>query len=108
MTRYIATTQQGHVVENHMEELTVGIQGIASEFFGNDPINSEVRWKVIPKGFGFTAGQLSSSTVLLCIVPDELEYSTRVEFMKRINAFWVKETGIDSNKLAIFTTSIPL
>ena len=105
MTRFIVTNQQDHQPTEHKETLASGLRDIAEQMFQHDPADSAVAWNVVPKGFGFTAGELSSSTVVLCGMPDGMEYSKRVEFMQRINELWVRTTGIDANKLAIFTTS---
>ena len=105
MTRFIVTNQQDHQPTEHKEALASGLKEIAKQMFEHAPADSGVAWNVVPKGFGFTAGELSSSTVVLCAMPDNTEYSKRVEFMERINELWVQTTGIDANKLAIFTTS---
>lgn len=105
MTRFIVTNQQDHQPTQHKEALAEGLKSIADETFEQAPAGSVVNWNVIPKGFGFTAGELSSSTIVLCGMPDSTENSKRVAFMERINDLWVQTTGIDSNKLAIFTTS---
>lgn len=105
MKRFIVTNQQEHQPTKHKETLASGLKDIAERMFGDDPADLGVAWNVVPKGFGFTAGALSSSTVVLCGMPDNTEHGRRVEFMKRINDLWVRTTGIDPNKLAIFTTS---
>ena len=105
MTRFVITNQQEHQPTEHKETLASGLKAITKQMFGRDVSDSGVSWNVVPKGFGFTAGEPSSSTVVLCGMPDNTEYDQRVEFMERINDLWVRTTGIDANKLAIFTTS---
>ena len=100
MTTYIATIQEGHIAEGLKAELTFELESIANDSLGGE---AEVKWKVIPKGFGWTAGRPSNSSVLLCVVPDGLPFKTRANFMSRINDMWVKTTGADPNELLIYT-----
>ena len=100
MTTYIATIQEGHAAESLQRELTSELANIATESFGDE---SEVKWKVIPKGFGWTAGRPSNSSIILCVVPEDLEFKTRANFMSRINEMWVDKTSSDPNELLIFT-----
>ncbi len=105
MTRFIVTNQQEHQPTKYKEALASGLKDISKRMFGDELASPGVTWNVVPKGFGFTAGELSSSNIVLCAMPDSTEYGKRVEFMERINELWVRTTGIDANKLAIFTTS---
>lgn len=103
MAKYIATIQEGHEAEGLQEELTAGLKDIAASTLGDERESTEVKWKVIPKGFGWTAGRPSNSSVLLCVVPEKLQFKTRATFMTRVNDLWVEKTGADSNELLIFT-----
>ncbi len=108
MTKYIATIQEGNEAENLKQELTLGLKEIAAESFGNDTVTTDVKWKVIPKGFAWTAGKPSNSSAFLCVVPDDLQFETRANFMTRVNDLWVGQTGADPNELLIFTVSSTL
>ena len=103
MAKYIATIQEGHAAENMKQELEKSLKEIAYDSLGKFVTNSEVIWKVIPKGYGFTAGRLSNSSILLCVIPDEVEFKVRANFMQRLNELWVRQTGANSHELLIYT-----
>ncbi|OUR89091.1 hypothetical protein A9Q81_22495 [Gammaproteobacteria bacterium 42_54_T18] len=103
MSKFIATIQQGHNADDLREHLAKGLQNIAIESFGKEAANSEVKWKVIPKSFAWTAGKPSRTSALICVVPEDLEFETRAKFMAQINDYWVGQTGANPNELLIFT-----
>ena len=103
MTQLIASIQEGQEADGLRDELAIGLRGIAAESFGGRPEDTDVKWKVIPKGFAWTAGKPSRTSVLICVVPEDLAYKTRARFMRRVNDFWVDETGTSANELLIFT-----
>ena len=105
MPRFIATIQEGHVAQGRQESLARGLQAIASQSFGDDPDAPAVSWKVIPKGFGWTAGKASNTSVVFCSVPEGLPQPERVRLMTTINDFWVDSTGSKANELLVFTVS---
>ncbi|MEM9292412.1 MAG: hypothetical protein AAGD01_12080 [Acidobacteriota bacterium] len=103
MTQCIATIQEGHQAEDLQNELTAKLKKIAADAFHNPAGELEVRWKVIPRGYGWTAGKPSNSSVLLCVVPDALPFDRRSEFMHRVNEMWIDATGADASELLIVT-----
>ncbi|MEM8862365.1 MAG: hypothetical protein AAGD96_28950 [Chloroflexota bacterium] len=103
MIKFVATIQTGHEAEHIMPLLTQGLQNIAVESFKEHAEESAVRWKVIPKGFAWTAGRPSNSSVLMCTVPKRISFETRADFMLQVNDYWVDQTGADSHELLIFT-----
>ncbi len=103
MIKYVATIQAGHEAEHIMPSLTKGLQKIVAESFVENAEETAVRWKVIPKGFAWTAGKPSNSSVLMCTVPKDIDFDIRADFMLQVNDFWVDQTGADPNELLIFT-----
>ncbi len=103
MATFIATIQKGHRAESMQQELAEELKEVAQESLGDDTAGSDVKWKVIPQGFGWTAGRPSNSSVLLCVVPDDLQFETRAAFMTRVNDLWVNRTGAAPEELLIFT-----
>lgn len=105
MTRFVTTIQEGHVAGELRETLTQGLQAAAARTLGDHPSDAEVKWKVMRRGFAWTAGHPSNSSVVFCLVPDELDYEIRVRLMEEVNDLWVRTTGADANELLVFTTS---
>lgn len=107
MTKFVATIQEGHGAVEIMPVLTQGLKQIAAQSFNNTIDESKVRWKIIPKGFAWTAGKPSNSSVLMCTIPQDISFETRAGFMRQINNFWVQQTGADPDQLLIFTLDKP-
>ncbi len=103
MTKCIATIQEGHKGEGLQEELAAELKRIAALSFEDQVDDLEVKWKVIPRGYGWTAGKPSNSSVLLCVVPEALPFKTRAKFMHRVNDVWIDTTGADASELLIVT-----
>lgn len=103
MIKCIATIQEGHRAELLQEELAAELKEIAAGFFQGRALDPEVRWKVIPKGYAWTAGKPSNSSVLLCVVPEDLPFEARAELMRRVNDMWIAKTGADARELLIVT-----
>ncbi len=108
MAKYIATIQEGHPAQSIRDELASGLKAVAEGALGDDPATTDVVWKIIPKGFGWTAGRPSNSSVLLCVVSEDLQFKARANFMSKVNDLWVSKTGADPNELLIYTQGTTL
>ena len=103
MSAYRVLVQEGQEAAKRQEELIHGIRKIAAEVFGDDPDMTPVHWHVVSKGFAWTGGKPSGTTVIRCDVPDDILYQDRVRLLSSITELWVDQTGIDSNEVTVTT-----
>lgn len=103
MSSYHVLVQEGHKSVERKQELIDGIKKIAADAFGDDPSSTQVNWHVVSKGFAWTGGKPSTTSVIRCDVPEDIAYDTRVSVLKAITNLWVEQTGIDSNEVTITT-----
>jgi hypothetical protein len=61
--------QEGQPPASHCDELADGLRRIGAETFGDAPGGGEIAWIAIPTGFGFTAGEPSTSSLVVRSVP---------------------------------------
>ena len=103
MSQYSVLIQQGQEADKHQQELIAGVKKIAADIFDDDADGTPVHWHVVAKGFAWTGGKPSSTSVIRCDVPDDITYENRVRLLKAITDLWVKQIGIDSNEVTVTT-----
>ena len=62
MSEYVCLIQEGQSADQKRGALAEGLQRIGQETFGDDPGASKVSWRVVKKGFAWTAGEPSTSS----------------------------------------------
>jgi len=91
---------EGQGAEGRRGELARGLQKIGRDLFG-DPEDAEVAWIAIRKGYGFTAGKPSSSSLVARTVPFGLSQARREEFMTRVCKLWKDATGCSDAEIVV-------
>ncbi len=69
MPQYACIIQEGQVVERRQEALAEGLRRIGRDAFGDDPAACETAWIVVKRDFGWTAGEPSTSSLVVRSVP---------------------------------------
>lgn len=103
MSAFYVLVQEGHEAEMRRQELIDGLKEMSADSFGDDPSATQVKWHVVPKGFAWTGGKPSHSSIIRCVIPDGLTYETRAGFMMKICELWVQQTGCDGMDVMITT-----
>ena len=99
MAHYSCIIQEGQSPDQLREKLEEGLRQIGREFFGDDPQDVEIRWNRFAKGWAWTAGELSTSSVVIRSVPVGYDNEEREKFLRSVCDLWVETTGCSINEI---------
>jgi len=108
MPHYACMVQEGQPAEGARDRLAEGLKRLAAETFGDAPADVEIRWITIRKGFGFTAGRPSASSLIVRSVPAGFEDDRRAAFMGAVCELWQEVTGCAVDDVVVTTLDGPL
>jgi hypothetical protein len=100
--------QEGQIAEPLRDRLADGLRHLSAEAFGDVPAEVEIRWVTIRKGFGFTAGKPSTSSLIARSVPTGFGDEERSAFMSRVCDLWQEVTGCHPDEVVVTTLDGPL
>ena len=100
--------QEGQAADRKREALAEGLRRIGRECFGDDPAETEIAWNVVRKGFGWTAGEPSTSSICVRSVPEGLPLDEREAFMRRVCDLWAEVTGCSIDEIVVTAWDGPL
>ena len=101
MITYNCTIQEGVIPEEQRTILNERLVQIGSAMLGVVADDISVNFEVIPHGFGFRGGELSTSSSVRSVIPDGLSQDRRVEFMQAVQDMWVEITGQTTAELVV-------
>ena len=108
MPHYACIVQAGQTAEREQARLAEGLKRLAQEAFGDAPERVEIRWISIPDGFGFTAGQPSTSSLVVRSVPVGFADAQRERFMTNVTRLWQDVTGCTADEIVVTALDGPL
>ncbi len=110
MDQYACIIQAGQTADQRIEPLEAGLRRLAREFSGDDPADVGIRWTRQPKGWAWTAGQPSTSSIVVRSVPVGYDDGERERFLRAVCDLWVEATGcsIDEIVATAFDGPLPL
>ena len=108
MPHYACMIQEGQAPHRQQAALERGLRRIGREAFGDDPAATEFAWVVIEPGFAWTAGEPSTSSIVVRSVPAGLPDDEREAFLRRVCDLWVEETGCSINEIVVTAWDGPL
>jgi hypothetical protein len=88
--------QEGQVSEDHVKSIEDGLGAITSRFF---ELPVSVAWTTVAKGDGWTAGEPSTTSLVVMYVPEGLDQRTRTSLLKSICDLWSGTTGCSVNEI---------
>ena len=101
MIVYNCTIQEGVISDAMRRVLDERLVQIASQVLGEAPDDISVDYEVIPHGFGFRGGELSTSSSVRSRIPDGFSQEKRVEFMQAVQDMWMEVTGQTTAELVV-------
>ena len=101
MIRFECTIQEGSVSDDLRPTLTAAIARACNDVLGADQGPLEVVWMVIPIGFGFRAGQPSSTSLVRGQIPDGCASETRGRLLTSIGDAWCQITDATPEELMV-------
>lgn len=108
MPDYSCIVQEGQTPDRERKALAEGLAKIGQEFFGDAPGATEIRWVVVKKGFAWTAGEPSTSSIVVRSVPPGLPDAEREAFLRAVSELWVEETGCSIDEIVVTAVDGPL
>jgi hypothetical protein len=108
MSHYACIVQAGQTAEREQARLSECLKQLAREAFGDAPEAVEIRWISVPEGFGFTAGQPSTSSLVIRSVPVGFEDARRERFMAKVTRLWQDVTGCSADEIVVTALDGPL
>ena len=108
MPHYACMVQEDQTADRLRDRLAAGLRRLAAETFGDVPDAVEIQWITIPKGFGFTAGRPSTSSLIARSVPPGFGDAERARFMTRVTELWQDVTECDRDEVVVTTLDGPL
>ena len=100
--------QEGQRADRERPALEEGLRRIGQEAFGDDPGATEIRWVVLRKGYAWTAGEPSTSSLIIRSVPVGLPLDDREAFMRRVCDLWESVTGCSIDEVVVTAWDGPL
>jgi hypothetical protein len=106
--RYACIIQEGQAADRTREALEEGLRRIGRESFGDDPSATKISWRPVKKGFGWTAGEPSTSSLVIRSVPVGLPLDEREAFMRKVCDLWETVTGCSTDEIVVTAWDGPL
>ena len=108
MPQYACIIQDGQPPHRKQDALAEGLQRIGRESFGDEPDSFEIKWIVVPRGFAWTAGEPSTSSIVVRSVPVGLPPDEREAFMRRVCDLWQTVAGCSIDEIVVTAWDGPL
>ena len=108
MPEYACVIQEGQTADRRRSELAEGLKKIGHEAFGDDPTQTSISWVVVKKGFAWTAGEPSTSSIVVRSVPVGLSLDLREAFMRGVCELWQNVTGCSIHEIVVTAWDGPL
>jgi phenylpyruvate tautomerase PptA (4-oxalocrotonate tautomerase family) len=108
MPHYACMVQAGQSAEQCRDRLAEGLRELARDAFGDVPEQVEIQWISIPEGFGFTAGEPSTSSLVVRSVPVGFPEPLREAFMAKVCRLWQEVTGCSADEIVVTALDGPL
>ena len=101
MIIYNCTIQEGVISGETRRILNERLVQIGSQVLGEAPDDISVNYEIIPHGFGFRGGELSTSSSVRSRIPDGFSQEKRIEFMQAVQDMWMEVTGQTTAELVV-------
>lgn len=108
MAHYVCMIQEGQEAERQKAALADGLREIGQRAFGDRPEDVEIRWNTLAKGYAWTAGEPSTSSIVVRSVPVGLPNDQREEFLHSVCNLWMETTGCSINEIVVTAFDGPL
>ena len=108
MHHYACIIQEGQAADQRIDSLEAGLKRLAQDFFGDDPAAVNIRWTRQAPGWAWTAGEPSTSSIVVRSVPVGFDDAERERFLHAVCDLWVDTTGCSVNEIVATAFDGPL
>jgi hypothetical protein len=99
--RFRVILHAGVVPERLRPELAAGLCGIYARLFGVPAAELGVDFSELPRGRFFTAGKLSTSSIIAGTVPAGTPDAKRHQLLAELTALWCEITGATPHEVVV-------
>jgi hypothetical protein len=100
--------QEGQEPDRKREALAAGLRKLAQQTFGEAADAVEIRWLPIAKGYAWTAGKPSTTSIVVRSVPVGYPDAEREKLLRSICDLWVETTGCSIDEVVATALDGPL
>ena len=104
MAFYECIVQEGSTASELEAELAQDLIRVRADVLGASGGANTVDFVVVPRGSGFTAAEVSTTSIVNVELPDDCPYEVRKNLMEQVCASWYRITGCRPDELVVFTT----
>jgi hypothetical protein len=108
MPHFVCMVQAGQPADLAQAQLAAGLKQIGRDLLADPSDGIEIAWHSIARGFGFTAGAPSTSSLVVRSVPVGFPDAEREAFLSRVCELWTKLTGCSPNEIMVTAFDGPL
>ena len=108
MDLYACIIQEGQTADRRTEALESGLRQLARDFFGDEPGDVGIRWTRQSPGWAWTAGEPSTSSIVVRSVPIGYDDVEREKFLRAVCDLWVETTGCSIEEIVATAFDGPL
>jgi hypothetical protein len=101
MYNFNCIIQEGVIPDDLRPDLVSGLARITTSILGGSAEDVDVEFTVIPHGYGFRGGELSTTSMVRGHIPPGCEQETRVELMQQLSDMWMELTGCSVDELVV-------
>ena len=107
MINFNCIVQERAVEQGLWPALRSRLVEIATDVLGGSPDRVAVEFEVIPHGYGFRGGEISTTSLVRGSIPPGCEQEVRVDLMRRICDMWCEVTGCTVDELIVSARDRP-
>ena len=96
MTLCACMIQEGQIPEHQIGPLEEGLSEISSRYFA---VPAETLWTAVDAGNGWTAGEPSTTSLVIMYVPAGIQQDERTSLLRSICDLWAAVTGCSMNEI---------
>ena len=108
MSQYACIVQEGQAADHSTDALEAGLRRLGQRFFGDDPNDVAIRWTRQAPGWAWTAGEPSTSSIVVRSVPVGFDNAEREVFLRAVVDLWVETTGCSVDEVVATAFDGPL
>ena len=108
MARFVCVVQEGQRADERRGELEQGLRDIGVQAFGDTPGDDDIDWRVMRTDFAWTAGEPSTSSIVVRSVPVGLDDDRRERFMRDVCELWERVTECSKDEIVVTALDGPL
>ena len=101
MYSFNCVIQEGVIPDDLRPNLVSELARVTTSVLGGSPDGVDVEFTVIPHGYGFRGGEVSTTSMVRGTIPPGCEQETRVHLMQQLCDTWMELTGCSVDELVV-------